>query len=411
MIRSSAVWTCCFTLILCMLSSGCRRPVQKDYARPLPPGAHALRKLSPQDYPDLKPAWTANDRSLREALERSLAWFDKPSTQNYYPLAGVTHGQMRASVAAFEQLLETSTGASQFEQRIFEEFDVYTSVGWDGGGTVLLTGYHSPIYNASWEKTHEYRYPIYKLPTDLQRDPKTGQTLGRRVGNVVITYPTRARINAQNHLAGQEMVWLKDKLDAYLIEVNGSAKLILTDGKPLYVGYAGNNGHDYTSIGKLLVRDGKIDAANLSLPTLRAYFQQRPGELDDYLNRNDRVIFFQQYRGDDWPSGSLGFKVAPWRTLATDKDVFPRAGVVLVQTQVPGETGGKRAFEQFMLDQDTGGAIRSAGRADIYMGVGAGAETLAGRQNQEGRLYYFILKPQRLKQWTQSTDPATQSIH
>jgi membrane-bound lytic murein transglycosylase A len=46
----------------------------------------------------------------------------------------------------------------------------------------------------------------------------------------------------------------------------------------------------------------------------------------------------------------------------------------------------------FALDQDTGGAIRAAGRCDIYMGVGDHAGEIAGGTHHEGRLYYLFIK-------------------
>ncbi|MEE9211097.1 MAG: MltA domain-containing protein [Phycisphaeraceae bacterium] len=392
------LWVC---VISGLVLGGCKGPVvEKDYGRPLPPGAFALRKITvPSQLPDLKIAWTNSDGDLLSALDRSLDWFTKPSTQRFFPMAGISHGHARVSVFAFRQLLETSTSESQFEQRVLEQFDVYTSVGWDGRGTVLFTGYYSPVFNASWELTHEYRYPLYHRPTDLVTEPVTGEVLGRRVGQAIVTYPTRRQIESSNMLAGRELVYLKNKLDAYLIQVNGSAKLIMTDGSVRYFGYAGNNGHDYTSLAGLLVADGKLDPNRVSLPAIRDYFRRQPGELDHYMLQNDRFVFFQEYDGGSWPAGSLGVPVTAERTLATDKDVFPRGCVTLVQTRVPTSGPIARRFEQFMLDQDTGGAIRAAGRADIYMGIGPQAETLAGRTVAEGRLYYFFLKPARLAAW------------
>lgn len=385
-----------FTFIMVLLAisvAGCRRSQQvKDYDRPLPPGAYALRKLTnPADYPDLQPAWRSADVSLGNALLRSLTWFEKPSTKAYFPVAGIGHEHARASLARFRELLLTAQSSEEFEQRVYEEFDVYSSIGWDGSGTVLYTGYFSPVFRASLTQNDEYRYPLYKRPDDLVTDEMTGKTLGRQVGSTVISYPTRAMIESTGMLRGTELVWLKSKLDAYIIQVNGSAKLIMTDGRPMYIGYAGNNGHEYSSIGRMMKRDGKIPSTG-GIPTIRGYFRDHPAELDYYVNKNDRFVFFKEYGSDLWPAGSLGFKVEPWRSLATDKDVFPRACMTLVTTQVPTSSGAKRPFSQFMLDQDTGGAIRAAGRGDIYMGIGEQAEHMAGRQAEEGRLYYFFLK-------------------
>lgn len=382
--------------VLAILAGCAQKPEIKDYARPLPPGVLGLRKINdPRELPDLKAAWNAIDESLSEALERSRLWMQKPSSRMHFPAAGIAFETVSASLDAFARVLATSTSAAEFERRVLDAFDVYTSVGWDGRGTVFYTGYCSPVFQASRRSTVEYRYPLYTRPPDLVTDPATGATRGRRAGNQVVTYPTRAQIEESRLLEGQELVWLKDRIDAYMIHVNGSAKLVLTDGTPMYVGYAGNNGHEYTSIGKLLIAEKKVDPHTVSLQAIQEFFRDNPGELDRYLRRNDRFVFFQEYQSDNWPAGSLGFKVTPFRSLAIDKSVFPRGALTLVVTRVPVEYGGMRPFSQFMLDQDTGGAIRAAGRGDIYMGIGPRAELLAGRQSEEGRLYYFFLKHAR----------------
>jgi membrane-bound lytic murein transglycosylase A len=173
----------------------------------------------------------------------------------------------------------------------------------------------------------------------------------------------------------------------------------MTDGSIMYVGYAGNNGYEYTSIGRELVADGKISADRLSLPTLRNYFRDHPEELDGYIQRNDRFVFFREYDGNLWPAGSLGFKVTPGRSLATDKAIFPRGCVVLVTTDKAPTGGWALPPSQLMLDQDTGGAIRAPGRGDIYYGIGPTAEASAGRQAAEGRMYYLLLKRDRVQAW------------
>ncbi|MDE1038440.1 MAG: 3D domain-containing protein, partial [Phycisphaerales bacterium] len=107
----------------------------------------------------------------------------------------------------------------------------------------------------------------------------------------------------------------------------------------------------------------------------------------------ESFVFFKEYEGGNWPAGSLGVPVTAQRSVATDKKIFPRGGVVLVDTTVRSLTGEKQTFTQFMTDQDTGGAIRAPGRADLFMGVGPTAGIKAGGQYAEGQLYYLFLKP------------------
>ena len=371
---------------------GCKGPAEvPDYARPLPPGQPALRLVTGERREAVlrEAAQQLGDPAFIEALGRSADWFRLPSAGKAFPVDGITYDHARASVEALQQLTSKPPGGSAF-QTLDQTFAVYESVGYNGRGVVLFTGYFSPQFTASYTRTGRYQYPLYARPSDLVTDPGTGGVLGRSAGGVAVEpYPTRREIEGGNLLAGSEFVWLPSRLDAYSIEVNGSAALTMTDGSTLYVGYAGTNGRDYTSIGRLLVADGKLDANTVSMPAIRRYFREHPGELDAYIQRNDRFVFFQAYDGTRWPAGSLGFKVTPGRTLATDKTVYPRGGAVLVSTVTP---DGER-FEKLMLDQDTGGAIRAPGRADIYFGVGADAEAIAGSMAAEGRLYYLFLKP------------------
>jgi membrane-bound lytic murein transglycosylase A len=193
---------------------------------------------------------------------------------------------------------------------------------------------------------------------------------------------------------GQELVWLDDPFKAYIAHVQGSAKVRLARGKVITVGYAANNGHEYQSIAKLLIEDGKIASDQMSLVAMMEYFDRHPGDVDNYVRRNPRYVFFQV--GEGTPRGSLNEPVIPWRTIATDKSVFPRACLAFFSTTLPRmerDTIVKRPQSGFTLDQDTGGAIRAAGRCDIYMGEGDEAGRLAGQTYQEGRLYYLFLKP------------------
>jgi len=396
------------SLIACVMLTGCKS-VEPDYGRALKPGEPALQKLDRSDWPDLAVAARGVDGSLGRALQRSMDWFKKPSTEQFYPIEGITHEHAKASLYAFREALQLTT-VKDFMLALEQEFDVYSSVGWDKEGTVLFTGYYSPEFRASATKTDRYRFPLYKRPSDLVSDPITGEVRGRNVAGNIVAYPKRAELEQSGMLNGLELVYLPSRLDAYIIEVNGSAKLTLTDGQIMHVGFAGTNGYDYTSIGRLLVERGVMKAHEVSLPSIKQYFQDKPEQLDQYIQKNDRFVFFAPYDGTEWPAGSLGFKAEPMRTLATDKDIFPRGGVLIVDVPMargtaagtdiePVTAGGASGGAHFMLDQDTGGAIRAPGRADIYFGIGQGAEARAGRQAHEGRLYYLFLKPERVDEW------------
>jgi membrane-bound lytic murein transglycosylase A len=360
-----------------------------DWGRALPPGAHALIPLGPDEpRPDFAADWDRREEVGR-ALDRSIEWTTKTSAPRFFPVEGVTHERALASLKRFKELLATSSDPESFAATLDREFQIYKSAGWDGeGGGVLFTGYCTPILDGSKTKSAEYRYPLYGLPPDLVKD-KEGNILGQKQGDGLVPYPDRRSIEEQHLLEGKglELVWLRDPLDAFIAHVNGSAFIRLKEGGMFKLGYAGKNGQPYTSLRKELVREGQIEERG-NLASIRAWAAEHPDQVPEYLARNASYVFFTPIEGT--PRGSLNVEVTGNRTLATDKTLFPRGAVCFVDTHVGGSSSHE--FRQFMFDQDTGGAIRTAGRADIYLGSGATAERLAGSTEQEGQLYYLFLK-------------------
>ena len=389
-----------------LLFAGCSQPKATvtaaplpDYSRQLGPGESALRLITdPARLPDLDRAWEnlqANRPYLLESMDHSLRWFRAPSSRQFFPFEGITHEQAAASVVAMKSVVNEMRSASNFRREVLRMFDVYESVGYNNEGIVLFTGYYAPVFNASRERTSQFRYPLYKRPADLVTDPVTGEPRGRKTADgSIVPYYTRKEIETRNMFAGNELVWLEDDLSAYIIHVNGSAKLRLTDGRSMYIGYAGKTDRSYVGLGKSMVDEGLIDKNKLSLRAIEDYYRRDPATVRELIYRNENYVFFTEYDESIWPAGSLGVRVTEQTSLATDKKIYPRGGIVLVDTEGVTVSGRKRDFLQFMLDQDTGGAIQAPGRADIFMGQGPTAEILAGGQFAEGRLYYFILKPE-----------------
>jgi membrane-bound lytic murein transglycosylase A len=378
-------------LVACAQTRPPEPPEETDYARPLPPGAPALVRTEPVD---CREAFERRE-GLREALERSIEYMGKPSSRRHFPMAGITHARCVASLRAFADLLDGSPDADAFQAALERDFAFFRAYGFDGEGSVFVTAYCTPIYPASLERTERFRYPLYRLPEELVKDPD-GKPLGWRAPDGGLeASPTRAQFEDGGLLAGRglELCWLESPVDAYVIHVQGSAKLELPDGRTFHVGYAGKTEHPYVSVGRALVAEGRIRPGELSLARMRDYFRRHPAEVRSWLHRNPSYVFFQEYP-PGMPHGSLGFPVTPYRTIATDKSIFPRAAVAWLDVEVPYATVrgiGARRFRQFVLDQDTGGAIRAAGRADLYFGVGPEAERLAGRQSSIGRMIYLFL--------------------
>lgn len=376
-------------------------PTLADYARPLPPGASALRRVTnPNDLPDFAAAFMNRDVFVLDAIDRSLKWFAAPSSKQFFPFEGISHERSEASLRAMIELLEESPSPSAFEADLLRMFEVYQSVGYDGSGEVLFTGYYSPVFDASRDRTSRFNFPLYRRPEDLATDPKTGKPEGRRTPDGrIVPYPTRRQIEQSNMLAGSELVWLEDALSAYIIHVNGSAKLRMTDDSYMYVGYAGKTDRPYASLGQAIVNAGLLERGSVTLSAIKQVFREQPDRVRELMYKNENFVFFTEYGGDAWPSGSLGVPVTRESSLATDKSIYPRGGIVLVDTRAVTFSYDQRDFLRFMLDQDTGGAIQAPGRADIFMGIGPSAEILAGGQYAPGRMYYLFLKPEYVQQY------------
>lgn len=374
MIRWFALFCLSLSLVIC---SGYPAPAQTN-----PPLQPAATVAAGQDD---SIAQTANRQTLVRAIDQSLRYLRSSAAitaYRNYPVSGMTRGRVVRSLTRFRQLVLAARSPEALQTAVQREFDFYQSIGRDGPGTVDFTGYFEPTYAASRVPTAEYRYPLYRLPPNLSRwSPQ----------------PTRIQLEgedglqgSQGLLRGMELVWLRDRLEAFLVQVQGSARLQLTDGNVMTVGYDGHTDYPYTGVGRQLVADGKFTLEQLTLPVLISYFRQNPDDLNRYLPRNNRFVFFRPTAGAP-ATGSLGVPVTAERSIATDRSLMPPGALALIQTSLP-VNGVSTPASRYVLDQDTGGAIRGAGRVDIFMGTGVVAGDRAGLINATGQLYYLLLK-------------------
>jgi len=383
-------------LFLLTIAVGCKAPqkiAKPPYDNPLLPGQNALRKITnPAMIPDFTSA-CQDLQGLKPAVQKSLNYLGKPSSKQFFPISGITHQQAVESLKAFSNLLDSGLTGAALDTAIRNKFDVYMSVGCDDEGTVLFTGYYTPIFEGSLDPSERFKYALYTQPDDLVKNTN-GDVLGRRLANGQMgPYPSRAVIEDAMILKGKELIWLSDPFEVYIAHVQGSAKIRLPDGSLVTVGYAANNGHEYKSINKKLVAEGVISSSQISLMTMIEYFKQHPDQVTRYTRMNPRFVFFRKENGE--PRGCLNEVVTPMRSIATDKSIFPRGCLTFISTILPEARGNEVAqqpYRGFALDQDRGGAICAPGRCDVYIGQGDTAGKLAGRTYQEGKLYYLFLK-------------------
>ncbi len=345
--------------------------------------------------PDKKALLAAVDHSLDYLLHNSDAAY-----QNYQVVGMTPDGtfgglafrdRVTKSLQRFRELLLKSRSAVELNASVAREFVFYQSVGSDAKGSVLFTAYYEPVYAASRVPTPEYRYPIYRLPPDLDSWEEP--------------YPTRVELEgtdglqgANSRLHGLELFWLRDRLEAYVAQIEGSARLQFPDGTQTTIGYAGSTPYHYNSIGKELAKDGKLPLEGMTMPMILDYFQKHPKDLEIYIPRDPSFVFFQENHGAP-AQGSIQQPLTAERSIATDKSLMPPGALALLHTSIPFvNANGKmehRNVSRYVLDQDTGGAIKGAGRVDYFLGTGKVAGERAGVTVSNGNLYYLLVNSQK----------------
>lgn len=364
------------------LGSGCAMFKKRPLLTPRESVDTLVEITDPEQLPKFQDDYSRD--SLLRSIDNSLDYYKKVKANPYgFHMMGFSHESLENTLKSFRDGLLRSRDAEELNSFIVNNFRVFQAIGKAYEGQVHFTGYGTPIYDGNLTSTGEFRYPLYKMPSDFKKP-----------------YYTRREIEDRSLLKGDEIVYLKSKLDAYLIHVQGSGQIRLPSGERVYVGYAADSGHTYNSIGRMLVMDGKIPEDELTLSTLISYFEQHPNELDAYLKKNDRYIFFKRVNYAT-PHGSIGVPVTPMRSIATDKTVFPAGGLAFAVIE-PKQTKKTWKFWEkwskrhepkksfFVLDQDTGSAIQTPARADVYFGIGDNAMHEAGNLNTYGRLYYLL---------------------
>ncbi len=357
------------------------------------------RSVSPQD--DLV------FKDMAAAARASLAYYQKlpPDTAFVFGPRRVSALDMTVTLQNFLLIVENeSLTPDQKIAQIKKEFDFYRSVGSDGSGKVLFTGYYEPTLSCRMNADDVFKYPLYKRPKDIVdidltlfgNDFPRNKLYARIEGKKVLPYYSREEIDQKKALAGKdlEMLWCSDLVDIYVLQVQGSGKADLGDGNVVSILYDGQNGRPYKSLGKYLLDKGAIAKENMSMPAIREYLRNHPDEVAQALGQNQSYVFFRMDRG---PSlGNIGVPLTPGRSIATDAKLFPKGALALIETQRPVLDGGTvkewLPLTRFVMNQDTGGAIKGPGRADLFWGEGIEAELSAGYMQQEGKLYFLLLK-------------------
>jgi peptidoglycan lytic transglycosylase A len=345
---------------------------------------------------------------LAHSIGQSLAYLKTlPSNRPFkYGADAYTADHLRRSMTQFLSFLESRPDASTLNRHINRHYRVYRSPGGPDTGRVLFTGYYEPILAGSPVRTDIFRFPIYGLPDDLveidlslfSQRYKGERIVGRYNGRTLVPYHDRRQIDEAGAIATQARVlaWVRDPIDLFFLHIQGSGRVVMNDGTTVNVLYHGKNGRPYRSIGKLLIDRGAIAREKMSMQAIRAYLAAHPQSVSEIFNFNPSYVFFRSAR--EGPVGCIGVELTPGRSVATDRRIFPMAALAYVAAQQPlvdgaGEIRTWNKLNRFVLNQDTGGAIRGTGRADLFFGSGPYAETAAGHLKHAGDLFFLVLRP------------------
>ena len=271
----------------------------------------------------------------------------------------------------------------------------------NGSETGLATGYFEPLLKGSRVRKGKFQTALYRQPDDLlvidlasaYPQLKGLRLRGKLDGNRVVPYETRAEIEKSGKLAGHEIVWVDDVLDAFFLEIQGSGRVYIPEsGETIRLAYANQNGRPYRSIGRYLLDRGELKPGQASSQQIRQWIRRNPERLREVLDSNPSYVFFREERIDDpseGPKGALGVPLTPERSIAIDPRHIPLGAPVFVDTTRPYSSV---PLQKLMLAQDTGGAIRGAVRADYFWGFGPQAGEMAGKMKQKLKVWLLLPK-------------------
>ncbi len=242
------------------------------------------------------------------------------------------------------------------------------------GRPALFTGYFEPELSGALRRSGRYRYPLYREPPESQaidpwldrRDIQTGDTMKNR---------------------GLEIAWVDDPVELFFLQIQGSGRIRLTDGRTIRVGYGGSNGHDYRSIGAELVRRGIYNIHQVSAEVIKNWVRRNPEDGADLLLHNPSYVFFRRIddlKPESGPRGAMNRSITTGRSVAIDPEFVPLGAPVWI------EKDGVDPVHRLMIAQDTGSAIKGAQRADLFMGTGDAAGRVAGRMRDPGRMVVLM---------------------
>ncbi len=369
--------------------------VSPGLTQPIIPGA----ELAVRRFEDL-PGWRADDHvaAFRAFAKTCPAVVEgTPAIRSAQP---APDGLSAACLDALSLRDPAGDTARTFFERRFTPVEVLVP-----GGQGFLTGYYEPEFLGSVEPTAEFSAPLFARPNDLvSLEPgevvlgvPAGATAARRTSAGLTAYPDRGAIEdgaVASHT--KPIAFLRDAVDVFIVQVQGSARLRLPDGRAVRLAYAGRNGLPYTSVARILVQRLGIKPAEMTADVLTGWLRQNPAEARDLLRQNRSYVFFRiadELDASDGPIGAAGVPVTAGRTLAVDRSLWSFGLPVWLEGELPVVAGGSRPLQRLTVAQDTGSAITGPARGDLFYGSGDDAGREAGLLRGEIRFVVLWPKP------------------
>jgi membrane-bound lytic murein transglycosylase A len=271
----------------------------------------------------------------------------------------------------------------------------------------FLTGYYEPVVTGSRFPTREFTVPVYRRPPDIippsgtQRGagfPNTGKSMRKLADGTLVQYYERGDIE-NGVFDGQrlEICWLRDPIDLFFIQIQGSGRVRLEDGTMLRINYDSHNGHPYTAIGRILIERKEVPREEMSMDRIRTWMAAAPDGGKELRSNNKSYVFFRivGLSEDREAEGAQGVPLTANRSIAVDKNLHVYGTPFFIEAELPINTGrSDTKFRRTMISQDTGSAIIGPARADLYFGAGDAAGRIAGRIRNPGR--FAMLLPREL---------------
>ena len=338
------------------------------------------------------PGWMRDDPSAAlPALLKSCSVLLKAPDDQAVGIAGLVADWRGPCADAAQAPPGDPSAARALFERDFVPFRAANNDQTDG----LFTGYYEAELHGSLTPDDHFKTPLYRRPTDLVsvdlgqfRPSLKGERIAGKVSNgKLVPYATRSEIEV-GALAGHglELAWVDDPVDAFFLAVQGSGRVILPDGQVMRVGYDGENGQPYVTIGRVLASQG-VPADQITMPFLRRWIADHGPDGTALMDKNPSYIFFRQLKGDG-PMGAQGVALTPGRSAAVDRGFVPLGLPFWVDTSDPVEPSGR--LQRLFVAQDVGGAIRGPVRADLFFGYGPEAANHAGLMKGKGSSWLLL---------------------